>query len=83
MPGISDGRLWATAEFVLPIASLFLYLTFDADVSAFTYSKKDQLPIFRPTSKPLCEFPTPILQLDCLKSSVHSNISGRHIPLQF
>ncbi|KAF9647558.1 hypothetical protein BDM02DRAFT_3097917 [Thelephora ganbajun] len=46
------------------------------NVSAFSYSKKDKLPIFRPTSKPLCEFPTPILQLDSLKSSTHSNISG-------
>lgn len=50
-------------------------LTFGADVSAFSYSKKDKLPIFRPTSKPLCEFPTPILQLDSLKSS---NTLSRH-----
>ena len=48
------------------------------DVSAFSYPKKDNLPIFRPTSKPLCEFPTPILQLDSLKIPTHSNISSRH-----
>ena len=48
------------------------------DVSAFSYSKKDKLPIFRPTSKALWEFPTPILQLDSLKSSAYSKISGGH-----
>ena len=53
-------------------------LTHWSDISAFSYSKKDKLPIFRPTSKPLCELPTPILQLDSLKSSAHPDVSGRH-----
>lgn len=59
-------------------------LTSGTDISAFSYSKKDKLPVFRPTSEPLCEFPTPILQLDSLKSSTHPNISGMaHIPQRF
>lgn len=48
-------------------------LTRGIDLSAFSYSKKDELPIFRPTSKSLCEFPTPILQLDSLRT-----VSGEH-----
>ena len=78
MPGVSNGRLWATAESVLHYVPIVGNLTLGIDISAFSYSKKDNLPIFRPTSKPLCEFPTPILQLDSLKSSIHSNVSSRH-----
>lgn len=51
---------------------------FGTDISAFSYSKKDRLPIFRPTSKPLCEFSTPILQLDSLRSSTRSDVSGKY-----
>ena len=51
---------------------------FGTDISAFSYSKRDRLPIFRPTSKPVCEFSTPILQLDSLKSSTRSDVSGGH-----
>ena len=78
MPGLSYGRVWATAEFVLPAAACHWNLTFGTDISAFSYSKKDILPIFRPTSKALCKFPTPILQLDSLRSSTRSDVSGGH-----
>lgn len=79
MSSISNGGLWATIEFVFLAAILFADSDVCIDVSAFSYSKRDRLPIFKPISKPLCEFPTPILQLDSLKSSTHPNISGRYL----
>ena len=66
---------------VLPFHPHFLNLTSGLDVSPFSYLKKDKIPVFRPTSKVLCEFPTPILQLDSLKNPTHYNLSGGyHFP---